>query len=550
MSTKVLDGILFKTLVANGCQSLINDIDRINALNVFPVPDGDTGTNMKMTIEGGVKSLVSVDVSSIQEMSKKLSRAMTMSARGNSGVILSQFFKGVSLGLEGKDTVDAKELAVAFDAGVKQAYKVVQRPTEGTMLTVMREATEVANAHCEEFESIEDFFACFIKEAHASLDRTPELLPVLKDAGVIDSGGAGYNRIIEGMIAALDGEILVQQEKLEQEAKSTSVGHFDADSELEFGYCTEFILQLQNSKVNIETFDIKVIVDFLETLGDSIVAFKDDDIVKVHVHTFTPGKVINFCQQFGEYVTFKMENMSVQHSELESVPTEVVKEKVHQKFAVVAVSSGEGITDAFKSMGCDEIVSGGQTMNPSSEDFINAFKKLDAEFIYVFPNNSNIIMAANQAAENYDDATVIVIPTKSIAECYSALTMLDYSSDDAEAIKEDFMMTIENVTAASVTYAIRDTELDGVSIKKDDFMAIVGKKIVAAHANKIEVVKQLFASIEDIEYKEVTTLIYGLDVTEQEKQEVLSYLNETYPGMEVGEVEGKQDIYSFIISVE
>lgn len=550
MSTRVLDGNLFKTLVANGCQSLINDIDRINALNVFPVPDGDTGTNMKMTIEGGVKALVSVNASSIGEMSKKLSRAMTMSARGNSGVILSQFFKGISLGLDGKETVDSKELAAAFDAGVKQAYKVVQKPTEGTMLTVMREATEVANAHANEFESIEDFFTCFIKEAHASLDRTPELLPVLKDAGVIDSGGAGYNRIIEGMISALDGDILVAQEKLEQEAKQGSVGHFDADSELEFGYCTEFILQLQNSKVNIEKFDIKVIVDFLETLGDSIVAFKDDDIVKVHVHTFTPGKVINFCQQFGEYVTFKMENMSVQHSELETTSAVVFKEKVHQKFAVVAVSSGEGITEAFKSMGCDEIVSGGQTMNPSSEDFINAFKKLDAEFIYVFPNNSNIIMAANQAAENYDDAQVIVIPTKSIAECYSALSMLDYSSDDADAIKEDFLMTIENVTAASVTYAIRDTELDGVSIKKDDYMAIVGKKIIAANPSKVEVVKQLFAGVEEIEYKEVTTLIYGLDVTEEEKQEILAFLNETYPGMEVGEVEGKQDIYSFIIAIE
>ena len=547
MSTKVLDGNLFKTLVANGCQSLINDIDRINALNVFPVPDGDTGTNMKMTIEGGVKAISGVNEASIGEMSKKLSRAMTMSARGNSGVILSQFFKGISLGLDGKDTVDALELTLAFESGVKQAYKVVQKPTEGTMLTVMREATEVSLAHKEEFESLEDFFACFIKEAHASLDRTPELLPVLKDAGVIDSGGAGYNRIIEGMIAALDGEILVKQAQLEQESHA-SIGHFDADSVLEFGYCTEFILQLQNSKVDISTFDIKVIVEFLETLGDSIVAFKDEDIVKVHVHTFTPGKVIEFCQQFGEYVTFKMENMSVQHSEVSTVET--LPKKEHQKFAVVAVSSGQGISDAFKSMGCDEIVSGGQTMNPSSADFIEAFKKLDAENIFVFPNNSNIIMAAKQAAENYEDANVIVIETKSIAECYSALTMLDYSSDDAESIADDFKMTIENVTAASVTYAIRDSEIDGVEIKTNDYMAIVGKKIVAANPSKVEIVKDLFAKVEQIEYKEVVTLIYGLDVTEQEKQEVVSYLNETYPYIEIGEVEGKQDIYSFIIAIE
>ena len=547
MSKLVLDGQTFKTLVTNGCQSLINDIDRINALNVFPVPDGDTGTNMRMTIEGGVKAIAALDTNSIGEMSKKLSRAMTMSARGNSGVILSQFFKGLSLGLENKDTVNAQELALAFDCGVKQAYKVVQKPTEGTMLTVMREATEVSNANAASFETIEDFFACFIKEAHASLDRTPELLPVLKEAGVIDSGGAGYNRIIEGMISALDGNILVQQEKYEQEAKA-SMGHFDADSVLEFGYCTEFILQLQNSKVNVETFDISIIVNFLETLGDSIVAFKDEDIVKVHVHTFTPGKVIDFCQQFGEYVTFKMENMSVQHSELSETHEDPKRE--HKKFAIVAVSSGEGISKAFTTMGCDEIVSGGQTMNPSSEDFINAFKKLNAENIIVFPNNGNIIMAARQAAENYDDAKVVVIPTKSIAECYSALTMLDFSSDDLDTIVDEFQSTIDNVTAASVTYSIRDSFIDEVEIKKDDYMAIIGKKIVAANPSKIEVVKELFAKVEDIRWKEVVTLIYGIDVTEEEKQEVVEYLNATYPDLEIGELDGKQDIYSFIISIE
>ena len=550
MSTKLLDGNLYKTLVSNGCQSLINDIERINALNVFPVPDGDTGTNMKMTIEGGVKAIIADNEPSIGLMSKKLSRAMTMSARGNSGVILSQFFKGMSLGLEGKDSVDASELANAFDAGVKQAYKVVQKPTEGTMLTVMREATEKAINEASNFESIEDFFACFIKEAHASLERTPELLPVLKQAGVVDSGGAGYNRIIEGMILALDGDILVAQEAYEKEmANHALTSTFNADSELEFGYCTEFILQLQNKKVNIETFDVKTIVEFLETIGNSIVAFKDEDIVKVHVHTFTPGKVIEFCQQFGEYVTFKMENMSVQHSELESIPTEVAK-KEHQKYAVVAVSSGSGISQAFTEMGCDVIVSGGQTMNPSSEDFIEAFKKLDAENIFVFPNNSNIIMAAKQAAENYEDANVIVVPTKSIAACYSALSMLDYSSDDIDTILDDFNMAIDNVTSASVTYAIRDSVIDGVEIHKDDYMALVNGKIVASTQGKIEVVKQLFEKLDDIDEKEVVTVIYGKDVTDEEKEELVNYLNEAYSHIEIGEIDGNQDIYSFILAIE
>ena len=550
MSTTYLDGSLFKTLVANGCQNLINDIDRINDLNVFPVPDGDTGTNMKMTIEGGVKAIINDNESSISEISKKLARAMTMSARGNSGVILSQFFKGLSNGLDGKAKVDAKELTNAFNEGVKQSYKVVQKPTEGTMLTVMRESTEVALKDGNKFTSIEDFFKCFIKEAHASLNRTPELLPVLKEAGVIDSGGAGYNRIIEGMIKALDGDILKAQEAYEKENKTINTNGFNADSVLEFGYCTEFILQLQNSKVNVKNFDLKIITDFLETLGNSIVAFKDEDIVKVHVHTFTPGKVIEFCQQFGEYITFKMENMSVQHSSLEDHNQTIKEEKVHQKYAVVAVSNGKGIDSIFKEIGCDIIVSGGQTMNPSSNDFIEAFKKLDAEYIIVFPNNSNIIMAARQAAENYSDAKVIVLPTKSIATCYSALTMLDYSSDDINEIISSLQQTIDNVTAGAVTYSIRDSKIDDVVITKGDYMALIDGKIVSSCNDKINIVKKLFENVSNINDKEVATIIYGNDVSDYERDTIISYLKETYPFIEFGAIEGNQDIYSFILAIE
>lgn len=547
MATKLLDGNTFKTLVANGCQSLINDIERINALNVFPVPDGDTGTNMKMTIDGGVRSIAFDNEPSIGVMSKKLSRAMTMSARGNSGVILSQFFKGLSLGFEDKDTVDAKELVSVFESGVKQAYKVVQKPTEGTMLTVMREATEICKNNIDSFETIEDFFACFIKEAHASLKRTPELLPVLKEAGVIDSGGAGFNVIIEGMINALDGNILISQQEEEKQNNKNTIGHFDADSVLEYGYCTEFILQLQNSKVDIKTFDIKEIVDFLETLGDSIVAFKDDDIVKVHVHTFTPGKVIEHCQKFGEYITFKMENMSVQHSELESIPTEVVKE--HLKYAVVAVSNGKGLDKAFKELGCNVIVTGGQTMNPSSEDFIQAFEKLDAENIFVFPNNGNIIMAARQAAENYQKANIIIIPTKSIAQCYSALTMLDYSSDDLDEITNNFTSTIENVTSGSITTSIRDCQINDITIKKDDYIAIVDGQMVASSTDKVNIVLDMLSKIENIDEKEVITIIYGKDVTDEEKAKLVKLIKENYQ-FEIGEIDGLQDVYHFILSLE
>ena len=352
------------------------------------------------------------------------------------------------------------------------------------------------------------------------------------------------------MLPYLDGDILKAQEAYEKENKTINTNGFNADSVLEFGYCTEFILQLQNSKVNVKNFDLKIITDFLETLGNSIVAFKDEDIVKVHVHTFTPGKVIEFCQQFGEYITFKMENMSVQHSSLEDHNQTIKEEKVHQKYAVVAVSNGKGIDSIFKEIGCDIIVSGGQTMNPSSNDFIEAFKKLDAEYIIVFPNNSNIIMAARQAAENYSDAKVIVLPTKSIATCYSALTMLDYSSDDINEIISSLQQTIDNVTAGAVTYSIRDSKIDDVVITKGDYMALIDGKIVSSCNDKINIVKKLFENVSNINDKEVATIIYGNDVSDYERDTIISYLKETYPFIEFGAIEGNQDIYSFILAIE
>ena len=551
MAKYILDGQTFKTLVTNGCQSLINDIDRINALNVFPVPDGDTGTNMRMTIEGGVKAILAIDTNSIGEMSKKLSRAMTMSARGNSGVILSQFFKGLSLGLEGKDAVNAEELAIAFDCGVKQAYKVVQKPTEGTMLTVMREATEVANKNSATFESIEDFFACFIKEAHASLDRTPELLPVLKEAGVIDSGGAGYNRIIEGMIAALDGNILVEQEKYEQEAKA-SMGHFDANSILEFGYCTEFILQLQNAKVNIETFDISVIVNFLETIGDSIVAFKDEDIVKVHVHTLHPGVVLTYAQQFGEFVKLKIENMSEQHTELVDKgadPLKGDKPKEMAEYAIIAVAAGSGIEEKFKQYGATYIVSGGQTMNPSTEDFYAAIKHVNAKKVFLLPNNSNIVMAAKQACEVTDEGVEArVIETKTIPQGLVACMMFNPEAsfdDNEEGMKEG----ITSVKTGQVTFAIKDTNIDGVEVRKDEYIALHGKSIVCCNPSKVEATKIMLDGMID-EMSSIVTLLVGEGATEEEVNGITSYIEKKFSDVEVEVVEGKQPVYSFIIGVE
>ena len=311
MSTKLLDGNLYKTLVSNGCQSLINDIDRINALNVFPVPDGDTGTNMSMTIEAGVQAIESENGLSIYEMSKKFSRGMLMGARGNSGVILSQLFRGIYKGLTGYEEVGAKELAKAFKSGVDQAYKAVMKPVEGTILTVAREACDYANKKVSKKSTINEFFEFYMEEAYASLDRTPDLLPVLKDAGVVDSGAAGFIKVVEGMQKAINGEILERIDPEKVQTATVHRGSFNAHSELTFGYCTEFILQLQHSKVDIAKFDEKVIIDQLEVLGDSIVCIKDEDIVKVHVHTKTPGVVLGIGQKYGEFLTLKIENMNV-----------------------------------------------------------------------------------------------------------------------------------------------------------------------------------------------------------------------------------------------
>ena len=542
MKTTILGGQLFKNLIINGYQFLSNDCERINALNVFPVPDGDTGTNMKKTMEGAVNAIANSNSENIGLLSKEMSRGMTFSARGNSGVILSQFFKGLALSLVNNETVDTDEFALGMVNGVKQAYAVVKNPTEGTILTVMREASQKA---CEvKSENFEEYFQVFLTEANKSLERTPELLPILKKAGVIDSGGAGFIKIIEGMASAIDGEVLTLVNDSVKEETTVVNNTFNADSELEFGYCTEFILQLQNSKVDIPNFDLKVITNFLEEIGDSIVAFKDDDIVKVHVHTFTPGKVINYCQQFGEYVTFKMENMSVQHSE----STTQKEEKEFKEIAYVAVASGEGICELFEEMGVDYVVSGGQTMNPSTEDFIKAFDSLNCNNIIVFPNNSNIIMAAKQAAANYSKAIVTVIETKSIAECYSAISMI-YDAP-LEELVEVFESAVENATSLEVTYSIRDTQIDEFDIKKGDYLGFVDHKLKAVNASKIDTVIDLLDSVEDIDMKEVLTIFYGNDVDSEELALLIDKINAKFNWIEVGSIEGKQDIYSYIITLE
>ncbi|MBR2968442.1 MAG: DAK2 domain-containing protein [Clostridia bacterium] len=544
---KEVDGEGLKLLLSGGAGMLATNEKKVNDLNVFPVPDGDTGTNMSFTIKGAVKGANGAS-GSVGDVAKAMAKGSLLGARGNSGVILSQFLKGISVGLQGCETAGVEDFAKAFKLGVEYAYKAVLKPTEGTILTVMREATDAAVLKLREGETISEFFEDFIEEARASVKRTPDLLPVLKKAGVVDSGAVGLICVLEGFYSVSKGENPIMEYK-EDDGPSVSLSSFGPDSKLEFGYCTEFILQLMNYKCDIPTFDINVVTDFLETVGDSIVAIKDEDTVKIHVHTMTPSKVIEFCQQFGEFVTFKMENMSVQHSEQSSFEEATVTEE-HKEIAVVSVCTGEGLISVFKELGADRIVHGGQTMNPSSEDFLNVFKTLDADNIIVLPNNSNIYLAAKQAADMYKAANVVVVNTKSIAEGYSALTMLDVENGTLESIVEDLEMAAQNVQTVLVTHSVREGEIDGVVFHENDFICLSGKKLLADANNKGDALIKGLDGLGSLDDKEVLTLIYGKDVTDYELDRIVSSINEKYPMLETFVINGGQDVYSFVVALE
>ena len=547
-----VDGQDYVSLIVAGARSLANDVDRINALNVFPVPDGDTGTNMKMTIEGGASQGLGNKETNLGAISKNIARSMVLSARGNSGVITSQFFKGLSIGFEGKENVDVKGFAEAMLEGTKKSYSVVQIPTEGTILTVMREAGEAAYKALTDSMTLPEYLKIYLEAAKVSLEHTPELLAVLKEAGVIDSGGAGFCLIIEGMLKASLGE-----EVLSSKDSNISVvdnSGFNADSELTWGYCTEFILQLQNSKVDIPNFDLKIIQDYLKTIGNSIVSFKDEDLVKVHVHTFDPGLVLTEMRKYGEFITIKIENMNVQHTENNEIvaSSQEVEEKPleHKKYATVAVANGEGLVRSFKEMGVDEVVTGGQTMNTSTEDFLNAFHKIDAEYILVFPNNGNIVMAAKQAQENYDKAKVYVIPTKTIAEGYSAVSMLNYEIDDIDEIVKTEIEVVKNVSTLEVTYSIRDTEINGIKIKKGDYICIYNGDLIASDKDRVAAVKKSLKKISDFSDKQVMTILCGQDVKIEECDSIREFAETLNSYIEVYPLKGNQDIYSYIIGIE
>lgn len=558
MILKKLNGEQFKELLINGALNLKANYEEVDSLNVFPVPDGDTGTNMLRTIQGGVTALNGFEVKDLGETGKAVSKGMLMSARGNSGVILSQIFRGICKGLENKKEVDAVQLAAAYKVGVKQAYGAVVTPVEGTILTVFREATEVAAKKVTKDSTINEFFEEHLKQAAKTLKKTKEILPVLKEAGVIDSGGAGYVYIVKGMVKFLDGEKieaeLTKDESSSAQAAEIDFNAFSRDDVLQFGYCTEFILRLQSSKVDVDNFDVEQIISDLneeDISGDSIVALKDEDVVKVHVHTKEPGIVLHKMRKYGEFLTIKCENMALQHNEnMSDEEREAQTKREHKKYSVVAVAQGQGIIEQFKALGVDVVVSGNQTMNPSTEDFIKAFKSLDADNIIVFPNNKNIIMAAKQASQLYKGAKVKVIHSTSIPQCYSALTMLDFSSDDLTIIVGSFLEAIRNVVTGEITVANRSTKLNGVVVAKNDHIHIIDGKLVRSTKLKNRAIVDLLAKVPGIEDKQVLTVIYGKDLTEDEKVKNMALVKQKYPYLEIGAIDGGQSVYKYLIAIE
>ena len=558
MILKKLNGEQFSSLILNGAKNLRANYQEVDSLNVFPVPDGDTGTNMARTIEGGAEAIKGLKEKSIGKVGKELSKGSLLSARGNSGVILSQIFRGICKGLGNKDEVNAIELAEAYKMGVKQAYGAVDVPVEGTILTVFREATEYASKNITTSSTINDFYELHLKQAVKTLKKTKDLLPVLKEADVIDSGGCGYVYIVKGIVKFLDGEKIVDEisapEEKETSTPSIDFNAFTSDDILKYGYCTEFILRLQKAKVDVENFSVDTILDVLkgeDINGDSIVALKDEDIIKVHVHTKDPGLVLHKMREYGEFLTTKIENMALQHNEtMDEEARKEEKQKEHKKYALVAVAQGDGIVEQFKAFGVDEVVNGNQTMNPSTEDFLKAFKKLDADNIIVFPNNKNIIMAAQQASKLYKAAHVVVVNCFSIPQCFSALTMLDFSSDDLTIIVGNFNEAIRHVISAEITIAIRSTKMQGVSIRKGEHIGIVNGKMLLSSAFKNKVIADLLKKIPGIEEKEVLTIIYGKDTTEEEKQKNLKAIQQKFPNLEVGAIDGGQNVYKYLIAVE
>lgn len=537
---------LFKKMMMNGAINLNNHHKEIDQLNVFPVPDGDTGTNMKMTMMTGVREMNNSESSSIIDVAKVLQRGLLMGARGNSGVILSQFFRGIYVAMknstENELSVDA--FIDCLKSGYEIAYKAVMEPTEGTILTVVREAAEKVMAERVNITSFEQLFEMYIEEAKHSLANTPNLLPVLKEAGVVDSGGAGFLKVAEGMQLAILGHMLESEEATEHSSEEDSSAQAKVSGEIKFGYCTEFIIELKD-KDSFQESDLR---SPLSILGDSLVLVRDEDLVKVHVHVNKPGQVLELAQKYGEFVKIKIENMRLQHSEI--ISAEEVAQAKHdkKKYALVAVCFGEGLKETFKELGVDYIIDGGQTMNPSTEEFVKAVNNVHAENVIIIPNNGNVILSAEQSVRLCENVNVRVLKAKTIAQGYASLMAFD-SQNDLDTNVNDMSEAIKNVNTGEITYAVRDTEIKGVKIQAGDYMGICNGQIVVSVKERLDASKKLLDKCID-EDSVVVTIFYGKGAALEEAEALEAYARELNENVDVELINGDQDIYSYIISVE
>ncbi|HHR3417917.1 TPA: fatty acid kinase catalytic subunit FakA [Staphylococcus aureus] len=544
-----INGKLFADMIIQGAQNLSNNADLVDSLNVYPVPDGDTGTNMNLTMTSGREEVENNLSKNIGELGKTFSKGLLMGARGNSGVILSQLFRGFCKNIESESEINSKLLAESFQAGVETAYKAVMKPVEGTILTVAKDAAQAAIEKANNTEDCIELMEYIIVKANESLENTPNLLAVLKEVGVVDSGGKGLLCVYEGFLKALKGE------KVEAKVAKIDKDEFVHDEhdfhgvinteDIIYGYCTEMMVRFGKNK---KAFDEQEFRQDMSQFGDSLLVINDEEIVKVHVHTEYPGKVFNYGQQYGELIKLKVENMREQHREVIRKEQHTAKPKMETvETAIITISMGEGISEIFKSMGATHIISGGQTMNPSTEDIVKVIEQSKCKRAIILPNNKNILMASEQAA-SIVDAEAVVIPTKSIPQGISALFQYDVDAtlEENKAQRAD---SVNNVKSGSLTYAVRDTKIDGVEIKKDAFMGLIEDKIVSSQSDQLTTVTELLNEML-AEDSEILTVIIGQDAEQAVTDNMINWIEEQYPDVEVEVHEGGQPIYQYFFSVE
>lgn len=546
-----INGLVLAKMIDLGSKNLAKNAEKINSLNVFPVPDGDTGTNMNLSMSSGAKETAANVVENIGELGKSFSKGLLMGARGNSGVILSQLFRGMTQHIADKSEIDAKEFAAAIQNGVSIAYKAIIKPVEGTILTVAREAAEAGVKAAENTTSVIEVMDAIYLEAQESLKRTPELLPILKEVGVVDSGGQGLVCVYQGFVAALKGEEIegldsVETNVVDMQFEDDHDMDFMSTEDIVYGFCTEFTVRLDKNK---KEFNEDKFREDMSKFGDSLLVISDSEYVKIHVHTETPGDVFNYGQQYGELIKIKSDNMREQHREVlrkqEAKQASAPKEVKEQ--AMISISMGAGLSKVLKSMGVDYIVEGGQTMNPSTEDIMKAIKEVNAKNIYIFPNNKNIQLAAKQAAELAEE-NVFVIESKTAPQGLAAVMVFNSQLSPEENFA-NMQEVLSTVSTLEVTHAVRDTNIEGVEIKKDQFMGIKDGKIVVSDLSLNTVLEELLEKSLD-EDKEIVTLYLGEDSTDEYTDFLEELLENKYPDVEVELIESGQPVYPYIIGVE